>query len=97
MVRTQDWLLEAVDPVYGNAEGRLYFCEGSYSKEDYVLISDFSDPKMLEARNTMLSILDRIPFPDMNNPVVGQEVKNYDSMPYQHFLMKGQYIKKIHP
>ena len=97
MVRTQDWLLEAVDPVYGNAEGRLYFCDGSFSKKDYILISDFSDPKMLEARNTMLSILDRIPFPNKKNPVVEQEVRNYDSMPYQHFLMKGEYIKKIHP
>ena len=45
----------------------------------------------------MLSILDRIPFPDMTIPIVKEEVKNYDSMPYKHYLKKGEKLKKIHP
>ena len=54
MARSDDWLLEAVDPVYGSAAGRFYRCNGSMSKEDYTLITDFSSPKVREARNHYL-------------------------------------------
>ena len=97
MVRTKDWLLEAVDPVYGSPTGRLYFCDGSFSKSEYKLITDFSKNSALRNREMMLSILDRIPFPDMTIPIVKEEVKNYDSMPYKHYLKKGEKLKKIHP
>ena len=44
MAQSDDWLLEAVDPVYGSSVGRFYRCNGSMTKEDYTLITDFSSP-----------------------------------------------------
>ncbi|MFL2835135.1 MAG: sulfatase-like hydrolase/transferase [Coraliomargaritaceae bacterium] len=88
MARTDNWLLEAVDPIYGSSEGRLYRCNGSMSKEDYTLITDFSSPEVLTARNQLLQALERNPFPDLNDPVVREEVIRYDSMPYKHYLEK---------
>ena len=58
------------------------------SKEDYTLITDFSSPEVLTARNQLLQALERNPFPDLNDPVVREEVIRYDSMPYKHYLEK---------
>jgi hypothetical protein len=88
MARTDDWLLEAVDPIYGNAEGRLYRCNGSMLKKDYTLITDFSSSEVLEARKRLFQALKRNPFPDLNNPIVRDEVIRYDDMPYKHYLEK---------
>lgn len=88
MARTEDWLLEAVDPIYGSAEGRLYRCNGSTSKEDYTLITDFSSAEVREARKSLFEALERNPFPDLNDPMVRDEVIRYDSMPYRHYLEK---------
>lgn len=88
MARTQDWLLEAVDPVYGSAEGRLYRCNGSMSKADYTLITDFSSSEVQAARAALFRALERNPFPNLKDPVVRAEVERYDTMPYQHFLEK---------
>jgi hypothetical protein len=88
MARTEDWLLEAADPIYGSAEGRLYRCNGSMFKKDYTLITDFSSLEVLEARERLFQALERNPFPDLNNPIVRDEVIRYDSMPYKHYLEK---------
>ena len=88
MARTEDWLLEAVDPIYGNAEGRLYRCNGSMVKEDYTLITNFNTIEIIEAKKELLKALERNPFPDLNDPVVRDEVISYDSMPYRHYLEK---------
>ncbi len=88
MARTEDWLLEAVDPIYGNAEGRLYRCNGSMVKEDYTFITNFNTIEIIEAKKELLKALERNPFPDLNNPVVRDEVISYDSMPYRHYLEK---------
>ena len=90
MARSDDWLLEAVDPVYGSAGGRLYRCNGSMSKEDYTLITDFSSPEVREARNRLFKALERNPFPDLNEASVREEVIRYDSMPYKHYLKKHE-------
>lgn len=90
MARSDDWLLEAVDPVYGSAGGRFYRCNGSMSKEDYTLITDFSSPEVREARNRLFKALERNPFPDLNEASVREEVIRYDSMPYKHYLKKHE-------
>ena len=92
MARTQDWLLEAVDPVYGSAQGRLYRCNGSMSKTDYTLITDFSSSEVRAAREKLFRALERNPFPDLEDPIVRAEVQRYDTMPYQHFLEKYQQL-----
>lgn len=88
MIRTDNWLLEAVDPIYGSKNGRLYRCNGSMSKKDYTLISNFSSPEATKARKELLELLECNPFPDLNDPVVREEVIRYDSMPYKHYLEK---------
>ena len=90
MARSDDWLLEAVDPVYGSAGGRFYRCNGSMSKEDYTLITDFSSPEVRQARNRLFKALERNPFPDLNEASVREEVIRYDSMPYKHYLKKHE-------
>lgn len=94
MARSDHWLLEAVDPIYGSAEGRLYRCNGSMSKKDYTQITDFSSAEVLEARKRLFHALERNPFPDLNNPVVRDEVIRYDSMPYKHYLEKHSKLGK---
>ena len=88
MVRTDNWLLEAVDPIYGSKNGRLYRCNGSMTKKDYTLITNFSSPVAIKARKELLELLECNPFPDLNDPVVREEVIRYDSMPYKHYLEK---------
>ncbi|MGB0792352.1 MAG: sulfatase-like hydrolase/transferase [Opitutales bacterium] len=90
MVRTKDWLLEAVDPVYGSREGRLYRCNGSMHKKDYTLVTDFSSQEVQLAREALFKALERNPFPDLNDPAVRAEVERYATMPYQHFLKKHE-------
>ena len=94
MARSDEWLLEAVDPIYGSAEGRLYRCNGSMSKKDYTQITNFSSTEVIEARKRLLHALERNPFPDLNNPVVRDEVIRYDSMPYKHYLEKHSKLGK---
>lgn len=88
MVRTDNWLLEAVDPIYGSKNGRLYRCNGSMTKKDYTLITNFSSPVAIKARKELLELLECNPFPDLNDPVVREEVIRYDNMPYKHYLEK---------
>jgi arylsulfatase A len=88
MVRTDKWLLEAVDPIYGSKNGRLYRCNGSMTKKDYTLITNFSSPLAIKARKELLELLECNPFPDLNDPVVREEVIRYDNMPYKHYLEK---------
>jgi hypothetical protein len=94
MARTDNWLLEAVDPIYGSSEGRLYRCNGSMSKEDYTLVTDFSSPEVRAARNQLFQALERNPFPDLNQTIVREEVIRYDSMPYKHYLKKHEKLGK---
>ena len=88
MARSDDWLLEAVDPIYGEKDGRLYKCNGSTSKKDYTLVTDFSDSEVKEAKAFLLKALDRNPWPDIGVSLIKDEVLRYDSMPYKHYLKK---------
>jgi hypothetical protein len=96
MVRTRQWLLEAADPVYGKAEGRIYNCGSSHLRRDYKQV-DQSDPAVAEVRKTFDALLEKIPFPSLEDPAVAQEVRNYDNMPYKHFLNTGELIPKLYP
>ena len=92
MARIDDWLLEAVDPIYGSSEGRLYRCNGSMLKEDYTLITNFSSPEVIQAISQLKKALSRNPFPDLNEPKVRDEVIRYDGMPYKHYLEKHKQL-----
>ena len=90
MARSDDWLLEAVDPIYGSEQGRLYKCNGLFEKKGYTLISDLSEPNAKKAYNLLMDALSRNPWPDLEDNNVLEEVINYDSMPYKHYLEKHQ-------
>ena len=98
MARSDDWLLEAVDPIYGSEQGRLYKCNGLFEKKGYTLISDLSEPNAKKAYNLLMDALSRNPWPDLEDNNVLEEVINYDSMPYKHYLEKHQKLgpQKLH-
>ena len=40
-------------------------------------------------------VLAKNPWPDRNDPIVMQELKRYDKMPYQHYLDNGKAAKRL--
>jgi arylsulfatase A-like enzyme len=96
MARTRDYLLEAVDPVYGDYKGRIYRTNGSHLRQDYEDISHLNTPDVVAARKIFERILEANPWPDRSDPAIEAEVKSYDSMPYKHYLDTGKLIQKIY-
>ena len=94
MARTRDYLLEAVDPIYGTERGRIYRTNGSHLRKDYTDVSDSKDPKVIAARSAFDAILAHNPWPNRSDPVVQAELRSYDTMPYQHYLDTGVSIEK---
>jgi arylsulfatase A-like enzyme len=95
MARTQDWILEAVDPVYGSAEGRLYRTNGTHLRSGYTWIENLDTAETRAAHKTLMGVLENNPWPDRNDPKVAAEVRSYDRMPYKHFLDTGVLVKTI--
>ncbi len=91
MVRTKRWLLEAVDPVYGDSEGRLFDCGDAHLRSDYKDIT--GSPEALPIRKKLEELLENNPWPDLSDPDVAAEVNSYDTMPYKHFV-NGQLVKE---
>jgi arylsulfatase A-like enzyme len=96
MARTRDFLLEAVDPVYGDREGRIYRTNGSHLRQDYEDVSHLNTPEVVAARKVFERVLEANPWPDRSDPAIEAEVKSYDSMPYKHYLDTGKPIQKIY-
>jgi hypothetical protein len=95
MARTRDWVLEAVDPVYGSNEGRLYFSNGEHIRSKYTLVEDTSSPAAREAHKGLMKILEYNPWPDRSDPKVAAEIRSYDQMPYKHYLETGKPLPEI--
>lgn len=95
MARTRDWVLEAVDPVYGSNEGRLYFSNGEHIRSKYTLVEDTSSPAAREAHKGLMKILEHNPWPDRSDPKVAAEIRSYDQMPYKHYLETGKPLPEI--
>ncbi|CAI8281187.1 MAG: Arylsulfatase [Opitutia bacterium UBA7350] len=96
MARTKNWMLEAVDPIYGSAKGRLYRTNGAYRRIDYTLIGEAETAEAVAAQAQLMQILDNNPWPDRSNPKVAKEIRSYDQMPYKHFLDTGKLVQKIY-
>ena len=96
MARTKDWMLEAVDPVYGSAEGRLYRTKGGHRRADYVLVGKATSAEERAANTQLLLILEKNPWPNRSDPKVAEEIRSYDRMPYKHFLDTGKLVQKIY-
>ena len=64
MVRTKRWLLEAVDPVYGDAEGRLFDCGDAHLRSYYKDIT--GSPEALPIRRKLEKLLENNPWPDFS-------------------------------
>ncbi|MCK4960777.1 MAG: sulfatase-like hydrolase/transferase [Planctomycetes bacterium] len=94
MARTRRWLLEAVDPVYGDPKGRLYDCGAGHLRKQYKEVTGSTDPEVVAARKALEKILDRNPWPSRTDPDVEAEVKSYDNMPYKHYLDTGKLAGK---
>ena len=95
MARTRDWVLEAVDSVYGSGEGRLYRTNGEHIRSNYTLIEDTSSPATKEAHTGLMNILEHNPWPDRGDPKVAAEIRSYDQMPYKHYLETGKPLPEI--
>jgi hypothetical protein len=97
MARTRDWMLEAVDPVYGSGKGRLYRTNGESRRADYVLVGQAQTPEECAAHDALMRILEKNPWPDRHDAKVAAEIRSYDRMPYKHFLDTGKLVQKIYP
>jgi arylsulfatase A-like enzyme len=96
MGRTHDWMLEAVDPVYGSAAGRFYRTNGDYRRSHYTLVGEARTEKERAAHAKLMAILKKNPWPDRADPKVAAEIRSYDRMPYKHFLDTGKLVQKIY-
>lgn len=59
LVRTKDYMLEAVSPVYGHANGRFYKTNGSWDGRGYENITH--NPEYTEERNRFDALMDAFP------------------------------------
>lgn len=84
LVRTRDWLLEAVDEVYGLPEGRLYDCRDGINDGKEVTGSQEADA--LRALEDLNHILTSYPAIDTNLQVVKQILPVYDGYIHRHRL-----------
>ena len=96
MARTKDWMLEAVDPVYGSGQGRLYHTKGEYRRTAYRLVETITTKEEQAAHASPVRILEHNPWPDREDPKVAAELRSYDRMPYKHFLDTGKLVQTIY-
>lgn len=92
LVRTEDYLLEAVCPLLGKAQGRFYKTNGSYDGRGYENITH--NPEFAEMRARFDAYLDRYPtrLPDsFDDPIWKQPAMQRG---YQHF--KSDKISRNH-
>ena len=86
MARTQKWILEDVDPVYGSKQGRIYFCGDDYRREKYIEKTNSQSEDVKVAQEKLQNVLKRNPWPNRSESSVAAEIKAYNSMPYKHFV-----------
>ena len=96
MARTRDWILEAVDPVYGDARGRLYKTHGGHQRTQYNLVDSLSTAEARAAHKSLMEVLEHNPWPERSEPKVEAEIRSYDRMPYKHFLDTGELVEYIY-
>lgn len=91
MVRTKRWLLEGVDPVYGDPMGQLFDCGDAYLRNEYQNVT--ASPEVRGIREELEGLLENNPWPDLSDHDVAGELDRYDSMPYKHFV-NGSLVKQ---
>jgi arylsulfatase A-like enzyme len=84
LVRTKDWLLEAVDEVYGMPEGRLYDCR--FETNNGRQVREPMDDDAARARESLWEILEAYPPLDTNLQKVKDIMPYYDGYIYRHRL-----------
>ena len=84
IVRTKDWMLEAVDQVYDSPEGRLYDCRAEANHG--IEVSGSKDPEVLEARKLLEGIMSSYPPVDTSLQSVKDILPEYDVYLYRHRL-----------
>lgn len=84
IVRDKEWILEAVDEVYRNPEGRLYHCPDGGS--GCSLVSGRESPEARQAMNKFNEILAKYPPLDTSNTVVKRILPVYDKYTFRHRL-----------
>jgi len=86
MIRDDRWLLEAVDPLGGHPQGRLYDCGNSRTPGSYRDVSQSKAPEAIEARKRLEQALARIPALDPSDPATKQALETYKTAPFRHRL-----------
>jgi len=84
LVRTKDWLLEAVDEVYDLPGGRLYDCREN--RNSGILVDDLSDEEAAAGKKKLWEILNAYPAIDTNLQTVKNILPEYDVYKYRHML-----------
>lgn len=90
MIRTKDWVLEAVDPWSGSPDGRLY----KYSGKDYIEITDEKNEEAIKMRGYFDSVLSRYPAPDTTNAQVKEILEFYRDYKFRHKLGRPERPEK---
>lgn len=85
MIRDRRYVLEAVDPVYGTAEGRLLDTAGSARPTEY---REVDEPTVDEqaAQQRLTAALAQIPWINFEDPQVKAKLEKYATDQYRHRL-----------
>ena len=73
----------------------MYDCGTGHVSSHYREVTHAKDPEVMAARKELESVLAQNPWPDLHDPIVMQELKRYDKMPYQHYLDNGKAAKRL--
>jgi arylsulfatase A-like enzyme len=83
MARDNDWILEAVDPLGGHSEGRLYHETGNNAPQ---LVSPPYTGEALAAYQRLQSELAAMPYINPSDPRSARVLKNYKTVAFPHLL-----------
>lgn len=82
LVRDADWCLEAVDPLEGFPDGRLYRYnkDGSHTQ----IVDGQMTERAMVAKKKLMRYLDELPYFDKSLPHIDAALKRYLSAPHRH-------------
>jgi arylsulfatase A len=85
MIRTAEWCLEAVDPLGGFPQGRLYWYQEGGGRQQ--MRDNPENRPAVAARADLVGILETIPYLDLTLPHVAAAVEKYGNAPHRHRLV----------
>jgi arylsulfatase A len=94
MIRDEQWVLDAVDPFYGSADGILYYVPEGSEGVDYTGYQqrdphDPADPEAAEAHARLMKRLEEtLPALDPSDPYVEKQIRKYNDTQYRHRLSR---------